>query len=70
MSSMTAATAPVSTPQKITRGFFGSIAPRSDNVPMTIDAASAPDTKKIATSMTTITVVTALSGMCSSMPNS
>jgi hypothetical protein len=37
---------------------------------MTIEAASAPETKKIATSTMTSTVITVASGYCSSTPNS
>ena len=48
-SSMTAATAPVATPQKITVGRLGVSVPRSERQPITMDAASAPETKKIAT---------------------
>ena len=68
--SMTAATAPVSTPQNTTVRRDGSIVPRSDSVPMTIEAASAPDTKKMPTRTMTRTVVTLASGYWSSSWNS
>ena len=68
--SITAATAPVSTPQKITVRRDGSIVPRSDSVPMTIEAASAPETKKMPTRTITRTVVTLASGYWSSSWNS
>lgn len=45
---MTAATAPVATPQKTMRPRFGSSEPPSLSAPMTIEAESAPVTKKIA----------------------
>ncbi len=50
--SITAATAPVAVPQKMTRPLPGSCTPLADRVPMTIDAESAPVTKKIAMRMT------------------
>ena len=59
---MAAATPPVATPQKITVLRVGSMVPRSLSVPITIDAASAPDTKKIATSTMTSTEATVASG--------
>lgn len=59
---MIAATAPMTTPQKITVRRLGSIVPRSDSEPMTIEAASAPETKKIATSTMTSAVITVASG--------
>ena len=62
ITSMIAATAPVSAPQKMTVGLLGSVEPRSLSVPMTIEAASAPETKKMPTSTMTSTVVTAASG--------
>ncbi len=68
--SMTAATAPVSTPQNTTTRLVGSIEPLWESVPMTIEAASAPDTKKMATSTITTTPATAASGKWSSSPNS
>ena len=68
--SMIAAIAPMTAPQKITTPRVGWMVPRWDSVPMTIDAASAPDTKKIATSSIAITPSTAPSGMVSSSPNS
>jgi hypothetical protein len=54
---MIAATAPVSDPQNTTVGREGSIEPFSLRVPMTIDAASAPETKKMPTRMMTSTEV-------------
>ena len=51
-SSMTAATPPVAVPQKMTERRVGSSAPFSLSAPMTIDAESAPVTKKIAMRMT------------------
>ncbi|MOA57039.1 hypothetical protein D3C78_1811380 [compost metagenome] len=59
---MMAATVPVSAPQKITVRREGSVVPCSDNVPMTSDAASAPETKKIPTRIITSTDVTEASG--------
>ena len=52
-SSMMIATAPITEPQKITTHLDGSSVPRCDSVPVTIDAASAPETKKIATRIMT-----------------
>ena len=69
-SSITAATAPVATPQKMTVLRLGSRVPRSESVPITIEAASAPETKKIATSTMTTTLVTVASGMWSSIAKS
>ncbi|MNP62877.1 hypothetical protein D3C76_1582090 [compost metagenome] len=59
---MMAATVPVSAPQKITVRRDGAVVPCSDKVPITSDAASAPETKKIATRIITSTDVTAASG--------
>ena len=56
----------MATPQKITVGRDGSIAPRSDSEPMTIEAASAPEMKKIDTSATTRMLVTVANGNWSS----
>ena len=60
--SITAATAPVATPQKMTVLRLGSMVPRSDSDPITMDAASAPETKKIATSTMTTTPAIPASG--------
>jgi hypothetical protein len=59
---MTAATAAIARPQKITTGLLGSSVPRSDRLPITIEAASAPDTKKIATSSITSTLTAVANG--------
>ena len=69
-SSITAATAPVAAPQKMTVRRRGSVVPRSDRVPITIEAASAPETKKMATSTITTTLASVASGNCSSIVNS
>jgi hypothetical protein len=63
--SMIAATAPVATPQKTTTGRRGSIVPFSLRVPITTEAASAPETKKIATSTMTSTEVIVAHGIVS-----
>ena len=68
--SMIAAAAPVATPQKITVNLLGSRVPRSLSEPMTIEAASAPDTKKIATSTMTRIEVTPAHGIESSSAKS
>lgn len=61
INSMIAATAPVATPQNTTVNLDGSILPRSDKVPITMDAASAPETKKMPTRiMTNTTVIEAI----------
>src|SRR5690606_2628012 len=72
---MIAATEPIRTPQNTTIFLFGSIEPRCDKVPVTMDAASAPDTKKIATRSMTRTLATVVNGKrsrteksCSSCP--
>ena len=52
---MIAATAPIIAPQKTTTPRVGWMVPRCESVPITIDAASAPETKKIATRIITIT---------------
>ena len=65
-SSITAATAPVATPQNTTVPRLGLIVPRSDSEPITIDAASAPETKKIATSIITSTLAIVAIGYWSS----
>lgn len=46
----------------MTVGRVGLMVPRSDSEPITIDAASAPDTKKIATSSITRMLATVASG--------
>ena len=65
-----AATAPVNVPQKMVTPLLGSCAPRSDKVPITNEAASAPDTKKIATSTITSTDAMPVSGRLPSMSKS
>ena len=60
--SITAATAPVATPQKMTVGRLGWMVPRSESEPITIEAASAPDTKKMPTSTITTMLDTVASG--------
>jgi hypothetical protein len=67
---MMAAIAPITEPQNTTTPRDGWIVPRCESVPMTIDAASAPETKKIATSNIAITPSTAPRGSVSSRPNS
>ena len=69
-SNITADTAPVATPQKMTVLRCGSMVPRSDSEPITMDAASAPETKNTATSTITTTVDTVASGYSPSRPNS
>ena len=68
-SSITAATPPVATPQKMTLRRPGSSVPRCESVPMTIEAASAPETKKMPTSSITTMVVRPAQGIVSSSPN-
>ena len=63
-----AAIAPITAPQKTTTPRVGWMVPRCESVPMTMDAASAPETKKIATSSIAITPRTAPSGIVSSNP--
>jgi hypothetical protein len=58
ISSMIAATAPVSTPQMMTTLRLGSRVPFCESVPMTMDAASAPETKKMPTRIITMRLVT------------
>ena len=60
----------MATPQKITVPLLGLIVPRSDSEPITIDAASAPDTKKMATSTITSTLAMMAIGYWSSRLNS
>ena len=62
MISMIAAMAPITTPQKTTIQRWGSIVPFWESVPMTMDAASAPDTKKIATRSIAMMLSTVPSG--------
>ncbi|MNO02408.1 hypothetical protein D3C81_2227990 [compost metagenome] len=59
---MMAATVPVSAPQKITVAREGCVVPCSDKVPITSEAASAPETKKIATRIMTSTEVAEAQG--------
>ena len=56
----------MATPQKMTVGLRGSSAPFSESEPITMDAASAPETKKIATSTITTMLDTVASGNWSS----
>ena len=60
--SIRTATAPVLSPQKATAHRDGNNEPLCDKVPMTIEAASAPETKKIATSAMTNSDDTPASG--------
>ncbi|MNH37365.1 hypothetical protein D3C79_982620 [compost metagenome] len=62
IANMTAATVPVSAPQKITVRRDGAVVPCSDRVPMTSEAASAPETKKMPTRIITSTEVNEASG--------
>src|SRR5690606_827012 len=62
IASMTAATAPVAAPQKTTTQREGASEPRCDSVPITTDAASAPETKKMATSSITTAEVIPVNG--------
>ncbi|KOV92559.1 hypothetical protein ADK65_33620 [Streptomyces sp. NRRL B-1140] len=68
--SMIAATAPVTTPQNTTTKRPGSSAPFCDRVPMTMEAASAPETKKMPTRIITSRLVTVARGNCWSTPKS
>jgi hypothetical protein len=68
--SMMAAIAPITTPQNTTTQREGSMVPRCESVPMTIDAASAPDTKKIATRSIATIENSPPAGIESSRPNS
>src|SRR5690606_27011944 len=63
---MTAATAPVAAPQKTTTQRDGASEPRCDSVPITTDAASAPETKKIATRSITMIDVISVNGRSAS----
>ena len=69
-SSMMIAIAPITMPQKITTQRDGWMEPRCESVPMTIDAASAPDTKKIATRTMASTDTARPAGTTASSPNS
>ena len=62
-------TAPVAAPQNTTVLRDGSMVPRSDNDPITIDAASAPETKKMATRTITSTLAAVANGNWSSSVN-
>ncbi len=62
MASMIAATAPMTTPQNTTTLRLGWSAPRCESAPTTMDAESAPETKKIATSSITRTVLMLANG--------
>ncbi|MNR60526.1 hypothetical protein D3C85_1820320 [compost metagenome] len=62
IASMIAATVPVSAPQKITVRRDGVVVPCSDSVPITSEAASAPETKKMPTRIITSTEVAEASG--------
>ena len=70
MTSITAATAPIRVPQKITVRRDGSVVPRSESDPITMEAASAPETKKMATSAITSTIAIVDHGSCSRVLNS
>ncbi|GHD75947.1 hypothetical protein GCM10010317_091500 [Streptomyces mirabilis] len=61
---MTAATAPVSTPQNPTTAHVGSGHPGCEGVPITIEAASTPETKKTATRIITTMLDTVAIGYC------
>jgi hypothetical protein len=69
-SSSTDADAPVRMPQKIVTGRAGLWTPRDDSMPMTSDAASAPLTKKSATSTITTSDVRPDRANCSSVVKS
>ena len=66
-SSMAEATPPVATPQKTTVKRLGSVAPFSESPPMTMEAESAPVTKKIATRTTASTMRTMRTTLCTGM---
>src|SRR5690606_11722598 len=65
-----AATPPVSPPQKITTPRFGARVPRWLRLPITIDAESAPEMKKMAMRSIATTVAIPVSGRFPSTPNS
>lgn len=69
-SSMMAATAPVTTPQNTMTKRPGSSAPFWESVPITIDAASAPETKKMPTRIITSRLLAVATGNSCRRPKS
>ena len=70
MASSSAATTPVSTPQNTVRGRDGCSTPRCERVPITRDAESAPETKKMPTRIITSAEATPVHGRWASTSNS
>lgn len=69
-SSSTAAAAPVATPQNTTSHRRGCSSPPEESIPITIEAESAPVTKKMATRNTASVAVTTDSGNSCRVPKS